>query len=150
MGDYDCTNDVLEHQVIVAHFLADFILQLQERLKTHDQSKINDPVEKALFDKWTPELRRLTFGTDEYKMALDSMGEGVKLHYQHNRHHPEHFENGVEGMTLVDVMEMVADWMAAARRNDTEVDLFHAVKRFGLSQQLVQIIINTIREEKEK
>lgn len=150
MSNYDCTDDVMKHKTVVGKILVSFITQLEDRVRTHDQSKLDDPIEKALFDEWTPELRRLTFGTEEYKMALDAMGEGVKLHYRHNRHHPEHFENGVDGMTLVDVMEMVADWMAAAQRNNTEVDLFHAVKRFGLSQQLIQIIINTIREENAK
>lgn len=148
MSDYDCTNDVNKHRAEVANILIKFAKEIEFRALHHDVSKLEDPIEKALFDQWTPKLRRLIFGTDEYKMALDAMGEGIKHHYQHNRHHPEHFENGIMGMTLVDIMEMVADWMAVAARNNIEVDLFHAVKRFGLSEQLVQIIINTIKEEK--
>jgi hypothetical protein len=37
------------------------------------------------------------------------MGDGLKHHYAHNRHHPEFFgEDGVDGMSLVDVIEMPA------------------------------------------
>jgi hypothetical protein len=47
------------------------------------------------------------------------MGDGLKHHYSHNRHHPEFFgEDGVDGMTLVDLIEMLADWKAATERHD--------------------------------
>ena len=142
--DYDCTIDVLKHRIAVATVLLKIMESLLDRLSHHDESKLLDPIEKALFDKWTPELRTRTFGTDAYKQALDAMGEGVQRHYQANRHHPEHFAGGVSGMTLVDVMEMVADWKAAADRNGKDVDLDHAANRFGLSTQLVMIIANTL------
>lgn len=113
----------------------------------HDDSKLNDPVEKDLFDHWTPELRKLTFGSDEYKIALDSMGEGVKRHYKANRHHPEHYQNGINDMTLVDLVEMICDWMASAEAKNAYVDLDNGAKRFGISEQLLEIIANTLREE---
>lgn len=146
-NNYDCTNDVLEHKSKVEYWLRRFWNALEGRAKYHDNSKLNDPREKALFDHWTPELRTRTFGSDEYKQALDEMGEGVKLHYKANRHHPEHYENGVNDMTLIDIVEMVADWMAAAERKNVHIDLDHAAKRFGLSEQLVKIIANQLREE---
>jgi hypothetical protein len=47
------------------------------------------------------------------------MGDGLKHHYAHNRHHPEFFgEDGVDGMSLVDVIEMLADWKAATEHHD--------------------------------
>lgn len=147
MSDYDCTADVMEHKGKVKYWLQRWTQLLSGRAEHHDNSKLNDPIEKALFDHWTPELRRITFGSDEYKIALDGMGEGVKRHYKANRHHPEHFEHGIDDMTLLDVVEMVADWMAAAERKETFVDLDVAAKRFGLSEQLVKIIANQLREE---
>ncbi len=89
----------------------------------------------------------MAVGTDEYKVALDGMGEGVKLHYKANRHHPEHYANGVDDMTLIDVVEMLADWMAAAQARNVSVDLKHAAERFGLSEQLVRLMANQLREE---
>lgn len=147
MSTYDCTKDVMEHKRKVEYWMRRFWTQLENRAPIHDDSKLKNPEEKALFDKWVPELKLRTFGTDYYKQALDAMGEGVKLHYEANRHHPEHFKNGIDDMTLVDVVEMVADWMAAAEARDVHVDLDHAAQRFGLSEQLVKIIANQLREE---
>jgi hypothetical protein len=144
---YDCTNDVQEHKRKVRYWMRDIAAQIEGRAERHDNSKLEDPVEKAMFDRWTPELRQATFGSDQYKLALDGMGEGVKRHYRANRHHPEHYLNGVNGMTLVDLIEMVADWMSAAQAKNTFVDLEHAAQRFGLSPQLVDIITNTLRED---
>lgn len=144
---YDCTEDVMEHKRKVEYWLKGFSHQLERRAVYHDDSKLNDPVEKALFDKWTPNLRQQTFGSDDYKVSLEGMGEGVTLHYKANRHHPEHFANGVDGMTIIDVVEMLTDWMAAAQARNVPVDLAHAAERFGLSDQMVQIFANTLREE---
>lgn len=146
-GQYDCTNDVAEHKRKVKYWMHYFAGQLRDRAAIHDNSKLNDPVEKALFDKWTPNLRQQAFGSDDYKVSLEGMGEGVKLHYEANRHHPEHYENGVNGMAIIDVLEMFADWMAAAQARNVTVDLTHAAERFELSEQLVQIFANTLREE---
>lgn len=144
---YDCTESVLEHKRMVEYWLRGFWKSLQRRAEIHDMSKLEDPTEKAMFDKWTPELKEREFGTDAYKIALDGMGEGIALHYKANRHHPEHYENGVNGMTITDVIEMLADWMAAAQARNVHVDLAHAKERFGLSDQLVEIFANTLREE---
>lgn len=144
---YDCTEDVIEHKRRVMYWIRGFCVLLKSRAKLHDDSKLNDPAEKAMFDKWTPELKEREFGTDSYKVALDGMGEGISLHYKANRHHPEHYENGVDDMTLIDVVEMLADWMAAAQARNTHVDLKNATERFGLSDQLVRIFANQLREE---
>lgn len=124
----------------------DFSVQIVDRSKWHDKSKLEEP-EKPVFDEFTPKLKELVFGSDEYKAALAGMGEGLKHHYQNNRHHPEHYENGVAGMTLVDLVEMVSDWMAAAQAKGTHIDLAYLAKRFSISDQLVSIIANTLRED---
>jgi hypothetical protein len=77
------------------------------------------------------------------------MGEGLKHHYEHKRHHQEFFgENGVNGMTLVDLIEMLADWKAATERHD-DGDLARSLEiqqeRFDLSDQLVAILWNTAK-----
>jgi hypothetical protein len=65
----------------------------------HDLSKTQDP-ELAVFNEYTPKLKDSTYGSDEYKGYLAAMGEGLRHHYAANRHHPEHFTDGVDGMTL--------------------------------------------------
>jgi len=143
---YDCTKDVMDHKERVEYWMRDFATQLTSRAAIHDNSKLEDP-EKTMFDHWTPRLKEFEFGSDEYKAALVGMGEGLKHHYENNRHHPEHYENGVNGMTLNDIVEMVADWMAAAEAKSDFVNLEYLATRFGLSEQLVDIIANTLREE---
>lgn len=140
---YDCTVDVLEHKRKVTRYLIAFANALAQRATIHDDSKLLPP-EKEGFDQWTPELKAQAFGTDFYKQALDAMGEFLQHHYTVNSHHPEHFENGVEGMNLLDVVEMVCDWQAAAEAKGVDVDLEHAAKRFNLSPQLVSIIKHSI------
>ncbi len=144
---YDCTKDVLRHKEIVEYWMRDFATRIRMRSEIHDDSKLNDPIEKAMFDQWTPELQKREFGTPEYKEALEGMGEGLKRHYATNRHHPEHYKNGINEMTLADIVEMVCDWMAAAQRKKTAINLNECARRWGLSEQLITIIANTLREQ---
>mgnify|MGYP007083496334 CR=1 FL=1 len=145
MSEYDCTADVMEHKRKVEYWARDFVHWLEGRIRQHDNSKLMPP-EKAVFDEYTPKLKELVFGSDEYKAALVGMGEGLKHHYEINRHHPEHYENGINGMTLVDLVEMFCDWLAAAEKAQRPIDIDYVTKRFNLSPQLVDILVNTMRE----
>jgi hypothetical protein len=113
------------------------------RASVHDASKLLPP-EKEVFDEYTPKLKELEFGSDEYKAALAGMGEGLQHHYKNNPHHPEYFVSGIDGMGVVDLVEMIADWMAAASVKDQKIDLDYLQDRFGLSDQLRSIIWNTL------
>jgi len=143
---YDCTEDVKAHILLVQKWVDDFIYVLKGRANVHDESKLKNLQEKAMFDRWTPELQKREFGGPEYQEALKQMGEGLKLHYAANEHHPEHFENGIDGMTLYNLIEMVCDWMAAAEKKGTPVDLDYLQKRFNMAPQLRSIIENTFHE----
>jgi len=145
MENYDCTNDVTSHVRIVKRYLDKTVLWLVDRSVVHDASKLQEP-EKTVFDEFTPKLKELTFGSAEYKAALAGMGEGLKHHYENNRHHPEHFESGVNGMTLVDLIEMVCDWRGAAFLKGETVNLDYLADRFGLSEQMKSVIANTLEE----
>ena len=142
---YDSRPDTIAHAARVQDLLQPVITELGWRADTHDQSKLGEP-EKSMFDRVTTRLKTLTYGSDEYKAALADMGEGLKHHYAHNRHHPEHFEAGIDDMTLVDLLEMLADWKAATERHD-DGDLAHSLvvqrRRFAISSQLLQILENT-------
>ena len=146
MDKYDCTEDVLEHKRKVSYWLGEFSNQLLRRAEIHDDSKLKEP-EKELFDTWTPELQLREFGSTEYKDALIQMGEGLKHHYEHNRHHPEYHKNGINDMTLTDLIEMISDWMAAAQAKNKPIDLEYLSDRFEIDSQLRNIILNTLREE---
>lgn len=144
---YDCTNEVKEHIGLVQKWMVnDFCHILKGRASVHDDSKLKDPIEKEMFDIWTPELKTRQAGTPEYAEALEQMGEGLKMHYSANSHHPEHYENGIDGMTLYDLIEMVCDWMAVCEKKEIPVDMQYLQDRFNIAPQLRSIIENTFRE----
>ena len=61
-------------------------------------------------------LQNSEYGSNEHKEALDIIKPAIDHHYKENRHHPEHFEDGISGMNLVDICEMISDWKAASDR----------------------------------
>jgi hypothetical protein len=145
VSDYDSTADTLRHSLRVGELMGQPINELVERSTQHDHSKTADP-EKETFDRVTPQLQNLTYGSAEYKAALADMGPALAHHYSANRHHPEHFSSGVNNMTLADLIEMLADWRAATDRHadgDLAKSLDIQRERFGLSDQLWQILRNT-------
>lgn len=147
MTAYDSTADTLKHAQRVGELMAQTIRELVDRSVCHDRSKTEDP-ELAVFNEFTPKLRTSTYGSDEYKGYLAEMKVGLDHHYATNRHHPEHFEDGVGGMTLVDLIEMLADWRAATERHaDGSLVRSLAIQkdRFGISDQLTAILWNTAR-----
>jgi len=142
---YDSRDDTLRHIGRVGELLGQFTWELQERAKLHDASKLQEP-EKSVFDRVTPTLKGLTYGSAEYKTQLDEMSVALANHYRENRHHPEHFENGIDGMTLVDLVEMFCDWKAATERHadgDLQKSIEHNKGRFAMSDQLAAIFENT-------
>lgn len=145
MSDYDSRPETFRHSQRVGELMMRPIKELLDRSICHDRSK-TEPPELDVFNEFTPKLKNTTYGSNEYKGYLEAMGVGLKHHYEHNRHHPEFFSNGVNGMTLVDLIEMLADWKAATERHD-DGDLAKSLEiqrhRFGLSDQLVDILRNT-------
>ena len=135
-----------EHINLVMKLLASAQIELMRRQFTHDRSKLKSPEAEA-FARYTPKLKNSVYGSDEYKSFLTGMEPALRHHYEHNRHHPEHFQNGVEGMTLFDLLEMFIDWCAAVQRHD-DGNIYRSIeisaRRFNLSPQLVQILENTI------
>ncbi len=145
---YDSREETQKHIVAVGEFLTKIQSQLTDRRRWHDFSKLKNP-EKAVFDEFTPKLKDCTYGSDEYKSYLESMKVALNHHYAENRHHPEHFENGIQSMNLVDLCEMIADWKAASLRH-VDGDIMKSIeinqKRFGYSDELKNILINTVNQ----
>ncbi len=194
--EHNSRQDTLAHIERVGQLLALAQTNLAARALHHDQSKLKEP-EKSAFDRLKAlSLSGMDYGSSEYKACLAAEKPAIQHHYEHNRHHPEHFRwwrcplcktgfreeettesqcyvsrprfcpkccpirslfevelepvNGVDGMSLFDVLEMLLDWKAAAERmkngGDIRKSLEINTKRFGLSSQLVHILENTIKE----
>jgi hypothetical protein len=142
---YDSTADTLKHSLRVGTLLVQVITELMQRAVAHDLSKTREP-ELSVFNAFTPQLRASTYGSAEYTRNLNAMGEALAHHYRHNRHHPEHFADGINDMTLVDLLEMLADWKAATERTtagDLRTSLTIQRDRFAIDHQLARILDNT-------
>lgn len=141
------TNATTMHHIAkVQTLLHKIAKELLDRADIHDQSKLESP-EVELFTEWTPKLAGSTYGSAEYEGFRKAMGPALAHHYAKNRHHPEHFKEGVNDMSLIDLIEMFCDWKAATmRHNDGNIrkSIAHNADRFGMSPQLVRILENTV------
>jgi Family of unknown function (DUF5662) len=153
---YDSRPETWGHIDRVRHFVERAARDLIDRANQHDASKLVSPEVEA-FDVATPKLAGLEYGSEEYRQSLRDLGPALAHHFEHNDHHPEHYANGVRGMSLMALIEMVCDWRAASERvkqrtdDPTKVNTFEAglaynQERFGYSDELAEIILNTARE----
>lgn len=146
MGEYDSTAETLKHIRMVQKFINKIIHELLQRADLHDETKLKYP-EKPIFDLMTPELSGVSYGSKEYRAMLEDMKPAIDHHNKKNRHHIEHFKNGLDGMNIVDIVEMICDWVAAARRHadgDIRKSIDINKRRFKMDEQLVNILINTL------
>lgn len=145
---YDSEAATREHIALVGEHLGRFMTEIVYRMRDHDESKLHEP-EKSVFDEYTPKLRGTTYGSDEYKTNMAEMKVAIDHHNAANRHHPEHFKAGINGMNLLDLLEMLCDWKAATMRHadgDIRRSLEINRRRFEISPQLAQILANTIQD----
>ncbi len=143
---YDSTADTLAHIRRVSALLNNVAIAFLSRAIEHDNSKLLPP-EKYFFDTSTPRLKGLTYGSPEYAAELKLLGIALDHHYAHNSHHPEHYKGGINDMNLFDIVEMLMDWKAASERHDDGNivnSIIHNRQRFGMSNQLVDIFLNTV------
>lgn len=148
MDKEQCKLETQAHIDNVETLIFKLAAQLVDRAHNHDASKLEDP-ELEIFTEYTPKLATSTYGSDEYKSFLKEMKVALDHHYKENRHHPEHFKNGIKDMTLVDLIEMIADWKAATMRHN-DGNIMRSIElnqeRFGYSDELKAILKNTAKE----
>ena len=135
-----------EHINKVQMFLTMCEIELIARAVNHDKSKLESP-EAEVFEIYTAKLKGVTYGTPEYKQMLAEMKPALDHHYANNRHHPEYHKDGIKGMNLLDLLEMVCDWKAATLRHadgDIAKSLELNQKRFGYSDELKEVFRNTV------
>lgn len=138
-------SETLKHVNEVRGNLSLVVEELVRRAQVHDASKFEEP-ERSVFAANTPKLAKTEYGTPEYNVLLSEVKVAVDHHYAKNTHHPEHWTNGIDDMDLLDLVEMLADWIAATKRNkngNVHKSIDHNKDRFGMSDQLYKIFKNT-------
>ena len=146
---YDSTIDTTLHINRVRFLLDQCAITLLERGARHDASKLEEP-EKAIFDTVGNRLATITYAGEEYKHSLADLKTALDHHYAQNAHHPEHYSNGIDGMSLFDLTEMLMDWKAASERHPGGTDILRSIEissdRFSVNEQLKKILLNTVKE----
>jgi len=112
-----------------ADVLDDIAEALERRADGHDASKLEEP-EKAGFMAHGPK-GSATAGLLQLTLSR---------HRRANRHHPEHWQRGIAGMTLVDLVEMYADWEADG---DMGKAIAAGKDAYGMSDELVSLFRET-------
>jgi Family of unknown function (DUF5662) len=143
--DYDSRVDTYQHIATVRGYLLTLGFELILRGENHDSSKLYEP-ELSMFNKFTPKLRASTYGSDEYNQFLEQMGVALRHHYDSNDHHPEHFDNGIHDMDLIQLIEMLADWKAATLRHDDGNlgrSILQNAERFGYDEKMSDLLLRT-------
>lgn len=141
----EAMRETLEHKLRVASLLVEVASKLIDRAVHHDNSKFSAE-EFPGFARITGNLRGLEYGSDEYKASIKSEISTIKRHQHRNSHHPEYHDDGIEGMDMVDLIEMLCDWRAATERHDTG-DLRKSLEinkeRWGIPQPLYDLLYRT-------
>lgn len=145
-SNYNSTADTLLHIKRVQELLNEAAIELIKRGNRHDATKLQSP-EKELFDLYTPLLKKLTYGSEDYKESLKGLKVALAHHYENNSHHPEHYVNGVNDFDLFDLIEMFFDWKAATERHE-DGDIMKSIdinkSRFQISDQICDIFRKTV------
>lgn len=146
LEELDCWKKTIEHILLVREYGDLLVSKLQDRLKKHDDTKLEDPAFK-IFVEYTPKLAECEYNSEEYKNNLEEMKVALEYHYARSRHHPEHFKNGINDMSILDILEMFIDWNAATKRHlngNLKKSIESNSKRFNIDHQLTQILMNSI------
>jgi len=149
MTKYDSTETTAKHIERVANLMSDFATMINARGLGHDLSKYN-LIEKGSLDEMArlvAEEGNVPYGSDEYKRRTKLLGPMLEHHYASNSHHPEHYQDGVDGMNLLDIVEMFIDWKAASELGEEPaMNITAACDRFSVCPQLQSIFENTATE----
>lgn len=136
---------IKEHISRVRRHINTFIQLLIRRAENHDKSKLEEP--ELSWWKEMDKEPRYPYGSEEYKQKIKRWNKVFKHHYQYNRHHPEHYEYGVSEMTLIDIVEMMCDWLGYKDTTTVTEALKvcdEQMARYDISEELRQIIFNTL------
>lgn len=143
----ECQVETQKHIENVRKYIRFMIDKIDTRGVKHDASKLETP-EVEIFAENTLQLSTMSYGSPAYNESLERLKPALEHHYASNRHHPEHFVNGVNDMTLIDIMEMFCDWKASTLRHN-DGNLLKSIEinaeRFNMDGQLKEILMNTAR-----
>jgi len=138
--------DTLRHMSEVAEKLAEIRADLELRGISHDRSKLTE-IEFDAFVLSRPKFKKANYGSKEYDECVEMIRPAVDHHHSTNRHHTSFHKEGFADMNLLDILEMLADWVAASRRSPNltfKESLPTAFKRYSIPKNMQRHIMLTL------
>lgn len=138
--------DTIAHKRLVAELMLECCSIIAQRGLEHDDSKL-ETEEFPYFAELTPKLKSSTYNSDQYKGFKEQLKPALDHHYANNRHHPEHFKNGVRDMTLFDLIELMVDIFASSKRQangNLRKSLEDYQQSYQITEDLKMIMENTM------
>lgn len=136
---------ILKHKKSVRDKLLFLSEELRKRAEEHDNSKLQFPEIEWLIEM--DKEPRCKYGTKEYYEKMNRWKKFFVHHYTQNKHHPDHYSNGIDDMDLVDITEFLVDvvsYYEVLQAHDGEKVLDDQEKRFQISGQLRNVLSNTL------
>ncbi len=133
-----------KHISLVQDNINAVIRELNCRSAAHDLSKFSEE-ERPLVDN-KPLLNEAEYMSDEYMTLLEQVKPALLTHYHNNSHHPQHYTDGIYGMDMLDLLEMLADWKAACEESkdgDFASSFKANISRFNINDELSSLLRKT-------
>lgn len=140
-------NRVMAHKLSVKTGMQRVIDELANRGEHHDDDKLEGDVLQSFYDI-SGKFEHAKFGSVEYEIVLEKLKPTLDKHYATNDHHPQHNKNGISGMNFMSMLEMIVDWKSASSAyGDTPFEESMQInkKRFGIDEQLYEVMVNTAK-----
>ncbi len=132
---------LFKHKTLVFLNMMCIIGRLFKRAIYHDNSKLKLSVAKLTIPIIRESLN-IDYDSINYRCFLNKNKDALQLHYKTSDHHPEHYNNYKE-MHLLALIEMVADWKAAIKKNkngDINKSFKVAIERHGMSNEIITFL----------
>lgn len=134
---------ILNHKKNVTNLINLIIIELHKRINEHDESSLNSNEVEVL--TYFPEyIKKDSYLNEESLAYIREIKNALNIHFKKNSHHPEHFNNKIKDMNLIDIIEMLCDWKSTMSEDD---DIISVIKRnkkiYNFSNELMYILINT-------
>lgn len=152
MGKENNNNQISTEEYVNGHinrvqkWINKFTAVLFNRGIVHDKSKLREP-EFSMWKKMDEEPR-YKYGTKEYNEKINRYKEVFDLHYRQNRHHPEHWSGFYSEMDLIDVIEMLCDWLGYKDDitiKEAEELVNMQCKRYEFNSTFQSLLYNTLK-----
>ncbi|MGE5438020.1 MAG: DUF5662 family protein [Syntrophothermus sp.] len=145
----DSTEYTINHIKDVLKYMKFFAEHVVLRALLHDASKLLSP-EKEIFDRLAGK-RKAKYMSKEYLENLEILKPALEHHYKNNSHHVQYYNDGINGMTLIDLLEHLCDTIAVSNV-DNDGDVIDSINKthdrqfYDKDGLIKQILINTYNQ----